>query len=137
MVKVVLFDFFGVLLRELNADGDPLLNQELLTFLRPLKERYQLGVYTNSFDLLNTPSCHSAISSLFHKIFFAKQLNLPKSQPESYFKIAKELKVKPEEIVFVDDTHYNVIAAEQAGVTAFFYQSNHELFEHLQPVLGL
>jgi HAD superfamily hydrolase (TIGR01509 family) len=136
-MKVILFDFAGVLMRDLSIDGDPVLNQELLTFLRPLKDRYQLCIFTNSFDLLHNQSSHSALSSLFHKIFFAKQLNLPKSQPESYLTIAQELKVKADEMVFIDDSPYNVTAALQAGVTAFYYQSNHELFEQLQPVLGL
>ncbi len=137
MLKVLIFDFAGVLMRDLSVEGDPVLNQELLTFLRPLKDRYQLCVYTNSFDLLNTPSCHSALSSLFHKIFFARQLNWPKSQPESYLKIAKELKVKPNEMAFIDDASYNVTAAEQAGLTGMYYQSNHELFEQVQLILGM
>ncbi len=137
MYKALVFDFAGVIWQGENPDGSVSLNQELLTFLRPLKEQYQLSIFTNSFHILNTPSCHSAVSTLFHRIFFAKKLNWPKSEPESYLSVAKELKIEPSEMIFTDDATYNVLAAQQAGVTALHYQSNHELFEQVQPLIGL
>jgi FMN phosphatase YigB (HAD superfamily) len=131
MYKVLLFDFAGVLMRGIQPDGNVLINQELLTTLRPLKSEYDLCIYTSSYDLLHNPQVHSALTSLFRRIFFAKQLNWPKSEPESYLKIAQELGVEPASIFFVDDSPYNITAAQQAGVTAVLFQSNHELSEQL------
>lgn len=114
-----------------QPDGTALINRELLAMLKPLKEEYNLCIYTSSFDLLHNTQVHSALTSLFKRIFFAKQLNWPKSEPESYVKLAQDLHVKPQEIFFVDDSPYNITAAQQAGTTAVLYQTNHDLIEQL------
>jgi len=119
------------------VSGELILNQELLTFLKPLKERYQLCIYTSSYQLMYAPNTHPTLGSLFHKVLFAKQLNWPKSEPESYLSLARELGLAPDQIIFTDDTQRNIVAAEQAGVNAIHYNSNFDLFEQLQPFLGL
>lgn len=129
--KVLLFDFAGVILQGVQPDGTVLINRELLTMLKPLKEEYDLCIYTSSFDLLHNTQVHSALSSLFKRIFFAKQLNWPKSEPESYVKLAQDLGVKPSEMFFVDDSPFNITAAQQAGVSAVLFQSNYDLTEQL------
>ncbi len=138
MVKALLFDFAGVIMKDIDdSTGSVILNQELLTFLKPLKDRYRLGIYTSSYQLMYAPNTHPTLGSLFHTILFAKQLQWPKSEPESYLKVASELKLEPEEIFFTDDTPRNVLAAQQAGMLAIDFSSNHELFDHLQPLIGL
>ncbi len=157
MITTFLFDFSRVLIHpkdslysgglnelhnELNAKNIPykffdyfVINQELLDFLKTIKSKINLAVFTKE-TLQNRPEVRVKIDPVFDNIFSAKELNLSKKDPHSYLFVCKKLKVEPRNVLFIDDTVKNIEAAEKAGLDTTHYVSNAILIEKLKVLLN-
>ncbi len=154
MIKVLLFDFSRVLLhptdetysgslnnlhRELKDDESYYLfnyfklNEELLDFIKTLKDKYKLCIFTTDF-IQSDPLIKEKIDPIFSKIYSAAELGITKRHPESYKFIADDLGVKPEEIFFTDDMERNIEAAKEAGLQALRFKHNDELINQLKSI---
>lgn len=152
VTKTLLFDFSRVLLhptdktysgslnnlhRELKDNESYYLfnyfelNEELLEFLKTLKGRYELCIFTTDI-IQNDPLIREKIDPIFKKIYSANELGITKKDPESYKFIAKNLGVKPEEIFFTDDTERNIEAAEETGFRTHLFKGNEKLIACLK-----
>lgn len=150
MITNILFDFSRVILfpkdenykgllndlyRKITEEKSPFLNHykfntELLNFIKPLKEKYHLSIYTTDI-IQNDPEVRKILDPIFEEIFAANDLRISKKDPKDYLIIANKLNVKPEEILFIDDGETNIEAAKQAGLQAIHYLSNKQLFKDL------
>ncbi len=151
MIKALVFDFSRTLFfpkdkeytGELNALHRKLavnpnydilqnfeFNEELMIFLGHLKNRYRLYLFTSG-TIQDAPEIKYKTASLFEKIFSAEQMQVSKKDLESYKRIARTLKLKPEEILFVDDLENNVLAAKYAGLNVIQYKDNHSLMDYI------
>ena len=63
-------------------------------------------------------------------------MNLDKKDPVSYETLAKEMKLEPDEVLFIDDSMINLAAAAQSGMNVIHYQNNDQLQDSLN-LLGL
>lgn len=152
MIKVLLLDFSRVLLhptdktytgslnnlhRELKDKESYYLfnyfelNEELLKYLKTLKGKYELCIFTTDI-IQNDPLIREKIDPLFSKIYSANELGISKKDPESYRYIAKDLGKKPDEIFFTDDTPGNIESAKDAGLHTYLYTSNDKLISTLK-----
>lgn len=123
MVKILLFDFFGVL-----YDGREL-NFELLDFLRKLKGKYKLAILTSSYYAVNDSKIKKELDKVFSQFFFTKDMGLSKEDEQCYLQVAGKLGVKPSEILFVDDWRSRVKAAREAGFQAVLFDKNQKFFD--------
>lgn len=152
MIKVLLFDFSRVLLhptdktftgslnnlhRELKDNKSYYLfnyfelNNELLEFLKSLKGKFDLRIFTTDM-IQNNPLIREKIDPIFSKIYSAKELGITKKVKESYAFIAKDSRVELKEIFFTDDTESNINAAKQAGLKTYLYKNNEDLIKILK-----
>lgn len=152
MIKVLLFDFSRVLLHptdktyegSLNSlhrqlkDNESFyvfhyfeLNEQILEYLKTINDKFRLAIFTTDI-IQDDPLIKEKIDPLFEKIYSASKLGITKKVKESYEFIAEDLEVKPEEILFIDDTESNVIAAKEAGFKTHHYKTNGELLEYLK-----
>lgn len=150
MIKVILCDFSRVILlpkeevpslndlhKKLSGSGEYhfsdhfQLNEELLDYLLKHKDQYIICMYTTSI-IHEEPEVKERLDKIFKKIYSVIELNLDKKDSSSYHSIATDLKVNPEEILFIDDSEGNVIAAKEAGLKVIQYQSNPQLFNKLK-----
>lgn len=147
MISNLLFDFSRVLLfpkdenyrgllndlyRKIIKDKSPFLdnfklNQDLFAFLRSLKTKYKLSIYTTDI-IQNDPQARVVINPIFTNVFAANNLGISKKDPNGYLVIANKLQTKPQEILFIDDGQANINAAKQAGLQTILYFSNAQLF---------
>lgn len=155
MVKALLFDFSRVLLfpkteepvesinglhRQLSQQDDYnffdhfSLNEELMEVLQKLQSEYPLYMFTSE-TIQEAPELAESLK-IFQKIYSGLRLNLNKKDVASYKKIAADIGVKEEEIVFVDDSLANIEAAREAGIEVIHYQNNSQLLDSLK-ILGL
>lgn len=110
-------------------------NEELLNFLKPLKNKFRLSIYTT--DIIQyDPEAKRVLDPIFENIFAANDLGISKKDPKGYLVIAEKLGVKPEEILFVDDGEANIQAANAAGLQTIRYLTNQQLFKELQSKLS-
>ena len=156
MIKALLFDFSRVLLfsrdesytGSLNEKHKSLsqentynlldhfvLNDELLKYLDQIKEKVPLYIFTTDI-IQDDPALKVKIDPIFKQIFSANKLGLSKQDPSSYQKLAVQISLPPEEILFIDDQAANVEIAKQAGLEAIQYQNNQQLTTKLDQILN-
>ena len=68
--------------------------------------RYNIDIIVKKFKL----------SKFFQAIIGKQDVNKGKPNPEIFLKASKELKVKPEECLVIEDTEKGIIAAKRAGM---------------------
>ncbi|MFC1790074.1 HAD-IA family hydrolase [Patescibacteria group bacterium] len=76
-----------------------------------------------------------ALGQIFNKGFFSCYLGCVKEDKEFYQAVFKETKLKPEEILFVDDEKENVQAAQKMGLRTHFYQDFKAFEKESIPIL--
>lgn len=152
MIKTLLLDFSRTLLlpkspysgklndlyrsiisKEYHFYDHFILNEELLNYLKPLKDKYTLAIYTTDI-IQNDPAIKPILDKLFSQIFVANDLGISKKDSEGYLLISKVLKNKPEEILFIDDQQSNLEAAQQIGFQTIQFISNKQLFDRLRKI---
>ena len=132
MVTTILSDFSYVLatLKEDNWEID----QKLLDYYLELESKQiTVAVYSAS-EAVSQADIKNNLGAI--KIFSSKELNLSKTDPESYRKITKTLGKKPEEVVFVDDRLANIEAAREAGLQIVYHTSTEDTIKKLQALVG-
>lgn len=152
MIKAIIFDLSRTLLfprdsgfkGELNAfhsehKKEPdyqfldhfKLNEELLTSLRGIKSKYNLYIFTSG-SIQNAPEIKPRLDEIFKKIYSSEVIGLGKKDPEAYSFIAKDIGVRPFEILFIDDSKNNLQAAKQADLNVRHYKEFLKLNEMLK-----
>jgi HAD superfamily hydrolase (TIGR01509 family) len=130
MITTLLFDFSWVLVFP-RPEAELELNHQLVEWVRA----QSIPAYILS------ASPPARLSSLepdlvppFLSLFSTKTLG-SKHDPQTFVTLAKQLEVKPAEILFTDDSATNVEAARAAGLTAIQYQSNPDFFRQADQLL--
>lgn len=156
MIKALVSDFSKVLLfptdsnytgslndlhKELSARGDYdfwkhfQLNQDLLTFFQTLGKQIDVYVFTTEY-IQEHPALQPKMEGIFKKIFSGARLGLGKTDPQSYKTLIKEIGLKPEEILYIDDKPENLEAAKNAGLMVIRYESNPQTIQNINNTLG-
>lgn len=154
MIKVLLFDFSRTLIhpKQISYSGKLndlyrqiisnknysifnyfYLNQELLDFLKLLKDKYTLAIFTTDI-IQNDPAIKSTLDTIFSHTFVANDLGISKKDPKGYLIIADKLNMKAEEILFIDDLSQNIEAAKKSGLQTIQFISNKQLIEKLRNI---
>lgn len=157
MITNILIDFSRVLIFPRNKQYEGLLNdlykkviksksynflnefefnQNLLNFLKKLKNKYNLSVYTTDI-IQNDLAAKSILKPIFANIFVANDLGISKKDSNGYYVIAKELNSRPEEILFIDDNLENIKAATKIGLHTILFSSNEQLVRELKIKLDI
>jgi putative hydrolase of the HAD superfamily len=127
-------EFYEIVLREANYPDinneiiellarDNVYNDEKFLFfddvepaLIKLKEKYLLGVVSDTWPSLERVFINKNLRQYFSTFIMSSIYGSNKAE-KILFKIAiEELKIKPEEAVFIDDSESNLEAAEQFGM---------------------
>lgn len=102
--------------------------------LDQLKKRYRL------VGLSNTNPIHAAwwqapygsLIAMLERLFVSHEIGVRKPEPQAYEKVLEYLKLRPEEVIFIDDTPENVNAANQLGIKGLIMQSTSRLVRDLR-----
>lgn len=144
MIKAIVCDFFQVILLPKNevsstlqdtqsVFGNYIFNHQLTDFLQ--LQNVKKVIFSNSGSLLEMPLIKPKLSANFNYIYSAKNLQTSKSLPAGYMLLAKKLKLKPEQIVFIDDRYENVQAARQTEMHTIQFFNNAETISQLKHLL--
>lgn len=105
-------------------------NKVLTNLLPELHQKYNL------YLLSNTNAIHKKFGwekfeflKHFDKLFLSYELGYLKPEKEIYQKVLEKIKIKPEEILYVDDIKEFVEAAKECGWNAYHFTSNENLVE--------
>lgn len=132
MIKAVIFDFFGVV----ENEGEP--NRVLLTYIRAkLKPRYKIGIISNAAaDWIGEILAREDIE-LFDDVVISYKVGVTKPNPAIYETSLKNLGVRADEAVYIDDIEAFCQAATAVGMQAILYQDFEQMEKELEQLLKL
>jgi putative hydrolase of the HAD superfamily len=109
-------------------------NKTMLDFLPELKKNHKLVLFSNNnhptAKILKTK--HKKAIGFFEKMYFSCELRLAKPDPKFFNHALKELKLKPEECLLVDDKEKNIKAAQEIGMKGIVFQNMEQLKQELK-----
>lgn len=114
---------------------------EMLLLLKEVKKKYLCACLTNNIDdkYLNTNSkkVNNLIKKNFSFVFESSKLHMRKPETEIYQLVIRELSLKPNEILFLDDFGINLKPARKIGIETFKVSSIPETINFLRKRLNL
>lgn len=107
-------------------------NTPLLGIYTAISHDTPVYVYTSGIYIPTDEQVQTVLSGFATKVFVGDDVPHKKSQPQAYAFLAETLEIKPEELVFVDDSAKNIAAADSAGYQTIHYQDPDQVKQKLQ-----
>ncbi|XP_062825385.1 bifunctional epoxide hydrolase 2 isoform X2 [Anolis carolinensis] len=103
---------------------------------------FKIAVLTNNWlddspNRLHTGLVLCLLRRYFDQVIESCRVGLQKPDPKIYEYTLKELKAKPEEIIFLDDIGANLVPAKQMGMATILVQSEEAALKELQDLTGV
>lgn len=112
------------------------LNPKLRNFIMTLRHSYITAILSNAWsgarEFFNK---RYSLDYLVDMIIYSAEERAAKPDLQIYFVAAEKIKVKTQEIIFVDDFEENVKAACQAGMHGIHFQSPEQVINEIQKLL--
>lgn len=128
-VKAVVFDYLGVV-----GELSPMIqaDERVLDLVKQLKGAgYRVGILSNLSKRAAEKVKQEEFIKLFDPVMFSYEIGATKPSSKVYFALIKKLGVKPEEILFIDDSLVNVKGAKDVGINTIHYTGFEELIDGL------
>ena len=112
------------------------LDLNLLSILQSLQPTYKIALFTSE-TIQDSPAIKPILENVFDPIISAQTLGFHKTDPEAYNHIARILKIKSNEVLFVEKKKKNIQAAAQAGCKTLHNEnvdSLNKVIRNLQPL---
>lgn len=108
------------------------LNTDLLEFYKNL----DANIYILTSDAIqDAPELQPYWQSTIHEIFSASKMGTHKSEPVAYEKVLQKLKLKANEVIYVDDNEDNIAAANKVGLVTILYKNNDQVIADIHKLL--
>lgn len=110
------------------------LNQELLGYVTRLKELgYIVALLSNYNSDLRNRIAENGVAEIFgENIFISTEIGYQKPNPKAFEHAFQSLGLKPEEVIFIDDSPMSLSTAESVGYHPLRFTSNKKLLEDLR-----
>jgi epoxide hydrolase-like predicted phosphatase len=116
---------------------EPTKNLELLEYIRELKVNYKIGLISNvGTSWIDDKLLSRDERELFDSSIYSYQVGMTKPDPEIYLLSANQLKVQPDECIFVDDIEGFCQAAEKLGMKTIVYDTFLDFKKKLAKILA-
>lgn len=113
-----------------NSDN---LNEDVLDIVDKLKSNgYKVGLLSNNTIDKAQNMRNSGLNTHFDVFHISEETGLVKPEPESFYKICRDLKVDPKEFIFVDDSEKSLSTSKEVGYTPVLFESKDQLVEELK-----
>lgn len=109
---------------------DHYLNQPLLNLITRLRAIIKVGYLSNAENFYYE-YIHQKVESYFDFGYSSWQLKIDKPNPQIYLKTLELQHLKPEEVIFIDDTPKNIASAESLGIKSILFVDNQSLLSSL------
>jgi epoxide hydrolase-like predicted phosphatase len=109
------------------------LNTELLEEILEIKGKYKTAIIASNFKEIN-PIIEKEIGGFkkyFDEIIFSNELNISKTNKNTYEIALKKLGLEGKECLFIDDKEKNLIVARKFGIRTILYKNNNQLKKEL------
>lgn len=106
----------------IEAFKNTLLDKEMIEFLKELKLNYLIALVTdNKVDRINTILEYSDLKKYFDVVSISAKLKSRKDKRYIFEDTILNLKIQPEECVFIDNTDRNLIIPKSMGICTILF----------------
>lgn len=113
------------------------LNPGMMGLAKKLRKNYKVSFLSN-VDFSRYDIAMSILDMKhFDYDFTSCYMKLRKPDPEIYKAVARRMKLKTDEIVFIDNRHDNVLGAKSTGMKALWFKGNRRALEGQLKKLGV
>lgn len=104
---------------------------EKLILLEQLLNTHTTALLSNTNDLHMTyvrrklkEISEKELEDYFHYTFLSHELKMRKPHKETFLHVCEQMKVKPDRVLFIDDSRQHIEGAKEAGINAFLFPQN-------------
>ena len=116
MYQAIIFDFFGVVH---NGQG---IDTGVIGLVKELHGRYKIGLLSNSNRGYVRPLLEKeGIADLFDAVIVSGEVGVSKPDPGIFRHVLEQMKIQSEATIFIDDSPWNVDAAEAVGIRSIIF----------------
>jgi putative hydrolase of the HAD superfamily len=110
------------------------LNKSMVSLLKKVSKKYTCACLTNNFKKKNFT--FNRIKNNFDYIFESSKIGLRKPEKEIYLYVQKKMKVKAQEILFIDDLGINLKPARELGFITYKFVNTEDTIEFFKKNLS-
>lgn len=114
--------------------GD-VIDHEILNFLRSIKPKHKTGLISNAWSGLRDYIVREKFDDAFHHMIISAEVGVVKPSAKIYHIALEQLRVSPNEAVFVDDVLENIEACEKIGMKGILFTSPVLALQQLKEML--
>lgn len=104
-----------------------------MEIIKRLKPYYGLALLSDHVEeWIEHIAARNSELEIFDKKFYSYQIGSTKKSTETFHKVLKELNVKENEVVFVDDSITNIKVAESIGIESIHFLNAEQLEKELE-----
>lgn len=107
-------------------------NEELYDFAKRLKKKYIVGMISNIYDLTEKQDRERGIFDIFKPCILSCKVGLAKPGKEIFELALRELNLKAEECVFIDNREGHLVEPKQLGFKTILFENNDKTIEELE-----
>jgi putative hydrolase of the HAD superfamily len=112
------------------------LNNELIDTIKEFRNKgYKTALLSNNSIELRQRLIDDGIIDIFDEVIISAEVGLQKPQPGIFDILFKKLELKPDEVVFVDDTLRSLGGADSIGYIPILFKDNESLKLELSNIL--
>lgn len=111
-------------------------NKKIYKLIKKLRNKFVIIGLTDTNPIHYKAHKEQGTIKDFHKVFTSFEIRSVKRETTTFKKILKELSVKPEKVVFIDDNEKNIETARSLGIKGIIYKDHKQLVKELEE-LGL
>lgn len=109
------------------------LDENVIALIKELRASYTVGLLSNaSGPFLRRILQSEQIEPLFDPILISGEVKMIKPSQEIFELLLRQLNLKPQQVVFIDDNPQHVVGAKKVGIDAIQYQNIDQLKQELK-----
>lgn len=114
------------------------INFELIEIIKDLKSKnYKIGLLSNNYIKLRQQMAEEDTIKYFDSVIVSSEVGYQKPQPEIFEILFKEMGVKSNELIFIDDSKSSLEGADKIGYIPILYRDNESLKLELSNLLQI
>jgi epoxide hydrolase-like predicted phosphatase len=102
-------------------------NKKLLDIVDKLRSQYQVAIVSNTSEMKNMVDEQLDFFVHFDRLFFSYKLKMKKPSKRIFLYVLSKTKLKPNEVMFVDDREANLKVARELGIKSIQFNNNKQL----------
>lgn len=112
------------------------IDQDMVELIRGYKSDYKIALLSNFTNDLVDVLERFKIIDLFDAVVNSSIIKTPKPYPGAYWHTLEQIKLSPEQTVFIDDLPLNVRGAEEVGIAGIVYENFQQTKSELENYLN-